>query len=65
MQPGQGTSAQFQESLFLLRGNLLEPLRGALPSPGPPRLAPLVRAASLGGLSPPRTPPTGASGAPE
>eukprot|EP00969_Alexandrium_andersonii_P011475 499585-Alexandrium_andersonii.AAC.1 len=36
----------------------MEPLRGELLTPGLPRLAP-------GGLPPPWTPPTGASGAPE
>eukprot|EP00969_Alexandrium_andersonii_P356007 15445649-Alexandrium_andersonii.AAC.1 len=38
---------------------LLEPLRGGLPPPGPPRLAPQARASSPGGLPPPRTPSIG------
>eukprot|EP00969_Alexandrium_andersonii_P304907 13478405-Alexandrium_andersonii.AAC.1 len=38
---------------------------GGYHPPGPPRQAPPARAASLGARPPPRTPPTGASGAPE
>eukprot|EP00969_Alexandrium_andersonii_P020308 887088-Alexandrium_andersonii.AAC.1 len=42
-----------------------EPSRGGYCPPGPPRLAPPARAASPGGPPPSRTPPIGASGAPE
>eukprot|EP00969_Alexandrium_andersonii_P373440 15484055-Alexandrium_andersonii.AAC.1 len=38
-------------------------LTGCLRPPRPPRLAPPARAASPGGLQPPQTPLTGASGA--
>eukprot|EP00969_Alexandrium_andersonii_P279077 12334897-Alexandrium_andersonii.AAC.1 len=55
---------QFPCSVITFRDEGNNSWRGYRP-PGPPWLAPPARAAFLGGAAAPRTPPTGASGAPE